>query len=285
MKNPVRDSRPVFETLTASIAKLLSPFRKDRSAGGVAGMMIPQERLDALRPDDRLLISYPRSGNTWLRHLLGELIALGNPAVPHPQDLRSLIPGIHAPSLKMDNPEVEQFGLPFRLFKSHNIRQVRQYRFVYLVREPADTLVSFYHYHLLERSNPELLKQDIDSFCLKAVGGWIEHVRLALESKRERSNDVLIVSYEGLLENGMMELARIARFFGIESTEENRATALERNSFSQLRSKEEARRGPSDSYFYRKGKKGSAREELKPETLAILAGEAAEIYRKAREAE
>ena len=91
-------------------------------------------------------------------------------------------------------------------------------------------------------------------------------------------SDVLLVSYEGLLTDGVSELRRIAQFLGLSASDATLVAALERSAFSKLRSQEEAHRGDSEEYFFRKGKAGTAKEELPEEVLAMLSVTAQETY-------
>lgn len=61
----------------------------------VAGMHIPTAHLRALLPSDQFLISYPRSGNTWMRHMLKDVNLLGRPDLPQELNPNHLMPDIH----------------------------------------------------------------------------------------------------------------------------------------------------------------------------------------------
>jgi hypothetical protein len=178
--------------------------RRPHPAVDVAGMEVTPERLAALRPDDQFLVSYPRSGNRWVRHLLRDVIALGRPDLPPPEKLGMLIPDLHVN--EMDHLARMDFGMSTQIFKSHNLPDLRGRRIVYLFREPADALVSYFHFHVREKIEPELVAQWPDAFCRAMLPGWCEHVQMALDEYADEyavtPSRVLLVSYEILLRDG-----------------------------------------------------------------------------------
>jgi hypothetical protein len=74
------------------------------------------------------------------------------------------------------------------------------------------------------------------------------------------------------------------RFLGHEASDEVITTALNRSSFDRLRQREEAKRGGSEEFFFRRGKVGAARDELSAEALGRLAEATESIHRRAIEA-
>lgn len=264
---------------------LFKKFQRRRLCleSNVAAMPVPMERLAALRSDDQFLVSYPRSGNTWLRHLLRDVIALERPDLPYPQELWMLIPDLHIHEHPMVYPATEQFQMATRILKSHNLNDLGERRFVYIVRSPADALVSYYHFHQLHERTRPLVVRGIDTFCRTMVSGWVSHISIALDRCRKSPSDVLIVTYEHLMANGLPELRRIAGFLGLAPSEETLSAAVERNSFNRLRTREVVRRGQAAEYFFRKGRPGTAHEEITPETLEVIESVASDTYGRARQ--
>ena len=260
------------------LSKILG--RQPSPAVDVAGMEVAPERLAALRPDDQFLVSYPRSGNTWVRHLLREVIVLGRPDLPPPEKLWMLIPDLHVH--EMEHPARRIFGMPTRIFKSHNLRDLRGRRIVYIFREPADALTSYFHFHLREKIEPELVAEGPDAFCRAMLPGWCEHVQMALDEYAAVPSRMLLVSYEMLLRDGARALGAIAHFFGLKADEAGLAAAIERNKFENLRAKEAQNPQDSEEFFFRKGRTGTGREELTVETQQAIAAKAQTIYDRAR---
>jgi hypothetical protein len=248
-------------------------------------MPVPGENVEGVLPDDQFIVSYPRSGNTWLRQLLCDLVLQRKFGVEL-QGLQSLpsadalMPDIHVHNLV--NPTQAEFGMTERIFKSHNLSHLRGCRMVYLFRSPADALVSYYHLNL---RRPELRERaqarGLESFCRSALSGWRFHLESALEYHREAPSNVLLLNYGRLLENGVAELARAAEFVGLASEDANLNAAIERCSFARLRKREEQNPKHPEEYFYRKGRQGTGRDELSEATWNWISSRGDSTYERA----
>lgn len=271
-------------TFSPPMFSLLKKFRYRKLflKSNVAAMPVPAARLAALRPDDQFLVSYPRSGNTWLRHLLRDVISSQYPEVPYPKELWMLIPDLHRSEHPMVHPAQDQFQLATRILKSHNLNELDNRRFIYLVRNPADALVSYYHFFRMHERTRELGVEGVDAFCKVMVKGWAAHVSIALDQYRKNPSEVLIATYENLMADGVSELRRIAQFLGFTPSEATLLTILERNSFNQLRAREVVHQGAAATSFFRKGQPGTAQEEIARETLDLIESVTSEVYSRAR---
>jgi Sulfotransferase domain len=89
--------------------------------------------------DDTFIVSYPRSGNTWTRFLIANLL--------HPQgpvnllDLERLVPDTEGQSRQY----FSVIPRP-RVIKSHQYFDPRYKRVIYVVRDPRDVALSYYHF-------------------------------------------------------------------------------------------------------------------------------------------
>jgi len=86
--------------------------------------------------DDVFLVSYPRSGNTWTRFLLGNLIDQKDPLTF--SNIESRIPEIYFNNDRF----LRQLPRP-RLLKSHECFQPHYPHVIYIVRDPRDVEISF----------------------------------------------------------------------------------------------------------------------------------------------
>src|SRR5437588_13041373 len=90
---------------------------------------VPAARGLTVLPTDVFLVSYPRSGNTWLRFLLAN--ALRPAQVATFADVGAVVPDIY------DGPDRDLLRRPApRVLKSHEPFDERYRRVLYLVRHP-----------------------------------------------------------------------------------------------------------------------------------------------------
>jgi hypothetical protein len=97
------------------------------------------ERDFAVYPDDTFVVSYPRSGNTWTRFLIANLI--------YPEknvgftNIEKLIPDTSSQS----NRALKSTPRP-RIIKSHEYFDHRYRKVIYIVRDPRDVALSYYDF-------------------------------------------------------------------------------------------------------------------------------------------
>lgn len=258
----------------------LLSYATPRRPPDVAGMAIPEDTIRRLRDSDHFLISYPRSGNRWVRHLISDVIRLTQPVPAEGWTAASLVPDLHprnAPIVEM--PE----GLP-RIFKSHNLRSLRGRKIAYLFREPADSLISYFHYLVGKNRVARQDRERPDEICLWLLPTWIAHVRLALEHEAAFPERTFFASYEMLFESAPNTLLRLSKYFGLNPSPAIVDLAVERNQFSRLRAREEQEATDGQAHLCRKGRPGSGREELRARTVRKIEREAMGLYEKASEA-
>jgi len=183
-------------------------------------------------PDDTFLVSYPKSGNTWVRFLLANLL-YPNETVGFANINRLLpAPGVLSKRFLRNLPRP-------RILKSHEPFDARFRNVVYLVRDPRDVAVSEYHFDLKKRYiKPEVtLEEFVRRFIAGETGGygsWWEHTASWIAA-RQGDPRFLLVRYEDLLSNSIHETGKIAEFLGIAADEDRLAAAVERSSADHMR--------------------------------------------------
>jgi hypothetical protein len=223
-------------------------------------------------PDDTFLVSYPKSGNTWCRFLLANLL--------HPNEtvgfanINELLPAPGISSKRF----LKKLPRP-RILKSHEPFDVRFRKVIYLVRDPRDVAVSEYHFDLKKHYiDPSVtLEQYVKRFVAgetASYGSWWEHVA-SWVATRQGSPSFLLVRYEDLLANSMEETGRIAKFLGIQAGPESLQAAVDRSSANRMRKLEQQQ---SDQWsgtkntrkeipFVRAAKSGGWKESLSPQSV------------------
>jgi hypothetical protein len=208
-------------------------------------------------PADTFIVSYPRSGNTWVRFLVASVL---HPEIP--TDFRNV--DVRVPSIyKVTADYLAALARP-RVLKSHEYFDPRYPRVIYIVRDPRDVLVSYYHYSMLSAFADRLMSGQVNAF-----GTWQENVSSWLATRGDQQ-DFLLVRYEDLKREGVTELGRIAGFLGCNTNRSELVRIVAECSFEKMREAETKtdeesaymRRVRSDIGFVRKGDTGSWRTEL-----------------------
>jgi hypothetical protein len=221
--------------------------------------------------DDVWIVSYPKSGNTWTRFLIGNLVAGGK--VVDWSNIERIVPDIY---LNRD-PQLKALPRP-RYLKSHEGYRPDYRRVVLIVRDPRDVAVSYYHF---VRKAKLLVDANMDKFMTKFMdgqidpyGNWGENVGSWLGARRDTDNFV-VVRYEDLLVNTEAELARIADMLGITADEQLLRHAVENSQADRMRALEQTQRSEhkflkssrADIPFVRAAKSGQWRSELPPDAV------------------
>lgn len=240
----------------------------------VVGLYKPRRDL-IIFPDDVFLVSYPKSGNTWSRFLVANLMHPERPA--DFATLHKLVPDPFGTTKRV----FDRMPRP-RVIKSHECFDPRYPRVIYIVRDPRDVAVSQYHFHrkcrLIEDSCP--MEDYLPRFLAGQVcphGSWGENVGSWLATRRP-GHRFLLLRYEDMVSDTVNELAKIAAFLGIAATPELLAQTVERSSADQMRKLEKAQShlstltkdGRQDLPFVRAAKSGGWKSELAPALVSQI---------------
>ncbi len=217
-----------------------------------------------LSPADVFVGAYPRSGSTWLRFLLLEVLS-GQCA--EFDSVNALVPSVG-----------EHRGSPAllpgsgRLIKTHeNYR--REYRkAIYLVRDARDVLLSEYAYQKAKG----WFESDFDAYLLaflkgkvNAYGSWQQHVRDWTEAA-SRGDDVLVLRYERLRQDTVTELERLFRFIAVPVSRQQLEQAVDSNSLERMKAKEDKSKQLRQDRFVRSGSIRGWEGKLTPAQLQLI---------------
>jgi hypothetical protein len=219
---------------------MMETFRRVRAKAARSKIRVPLvwSWHVGLKPQDAFLASYPRSGSTWLRFMLFEILA-----------------GEDAGFRKIEDrlPEINQHRgiapiLPRggRLIKTHEQYRKEYKRAVFLVRDIRDVFLSSYAGFSALGLNRLVSKGDIDSFLQSflegkayQMGSWQQHSRSFLESPIAKDGNMLVVRYEDLRQKPEENLIRLLEFIGITPDVARIRRAIENNTLQQMRAKED----------------------------------------------
>ncbi len=238
-----------------------------------------------------VLVSYPKSGRTWLVTMLSHALhrRFGTPA-----DELLLFDNFHRhdPRIPIFFPTADNvLGRPSR--DEEAVQLYRGKRVVLLLRDPRDVAVSFYH-HITRRSTaleralfgvePHHLQLPLDRFVLDETVGLPRVIDFHNRWVRRRETlpaRFLTLYYEELRARPLAELQRLAAFLELPLGQAELEAAVDFAAFERL--KERERRGffrserlrpgrveDADSYKVRRGQVGGYRQEVAPEVAARM---------------
>ena len=226
--------------------------------------------------DDVYLVSYPKSGNTWLRFLIANLIAK-NPKEVSLSGLEKIVPDIY----RNTNEELSLIPRP-RILKSHESFVPRYKKVIYIIRDPRDVAVSYYH-HLIKSKKinegypiKKWVEEFVDGHYTPEFGTWKQNVGSWIGA-RKGDQDFLLISYEQLSGNTLDTLEKISYFLNLNVNVERIKEAILLSSAERMRKIEEQENWQpstgdmrSDKRFIRAAKSGGWKQELLPECANFI---------------
>ncbi len=221
-----------------------------------------------------MLASYPRSGNTWLRFLLYQLL-VGRPASFAELDAPDSVSG-HVEVAAAVPPSLPEGG---RLLKTHEPIRPEYRRAVLLLRDVRAVAVSEYKFLRWRGFYRGEMDEFLDDFVAGRVnpyGTWSDHYASWRESTLAARGDLLVVRYEELREDPVKELGCIVDFLGLSVTEARLREVIDDNSVERLREREDSERdsfhrgADRDFRFVNRGRARGWRETLSEEQVQRL---------------
>jgi hypothetical protein len=227
-------------------------------------------------PDDVFLVSFPRSGNTWTRFLLGNSIFRDEPVTF--ANVESRIPDIYI------NSQQAMLRLPRpRVLKSHEPFDPRYGKMIYIVRDPRDVAVSSYHYMIKRKVIDEnypieaFIRHFLTGALNGTAGSWGENVATWL-AVRGDDREFLLLRYEDMLQDTARELRKVVSFLQLGISELQLARAIDLSSADRMRALEKkqslvwkrTRHDRQDKAFVRVANSGDWKLQLPVSSVAQI---------------
>lgn len=227
------------------------------------------------RDSDIYLVSYPKSGNTWMRYLIAYA------AWPDLKDVDLVEMAAYMPSFRIEHDAVMMLApdspcnqLKHRIIKEHTIYNKSAARYVkraiYIARDGRDAMVSYWHF-CNQRDGTRIPFSEFIELSARpehSYGSWREHVLGWLNAPLEAK---LVLRYEDMLTRTGFCLRQALDFAEIEATDSVVENAVERASFNSMRKLEKTKGFNLDQLknveFVRKGKTGSWKDVFGPGDL------------------
>ena len=235
---------------------------------------------------DCYVVSFPKCGRTWIRMMLAKALALSvgdsREIVWDPRDVIERSKRRH-PFIQFTHDGVDFPPLAETRDRVEHYRRYRRKRVILLVRDPRDTLVSYY-FHRTRRQGERY--STIDEFAGHPWWGADRLVSFVRDWHRHSAvpQGFLIVRYEDLHRDAVSELQKILAFAGLPSVSIDQIRqAVQYASFENMRQLstnqllENRRLAPTDpldpdSYKVRQGKVGGYSSHLTTPALERIEG-------------
>jgi hypothetical protein len=235
--------------LAAVVVALRRLARLLNAAGEKASWVLLRYVEYVPRPDDIFIVTYPRSGTTWMQMILYQLTTDGGMDFPHIAE--------YCPWFENSQRSGRGFELrpPPRVFKSHlpySRIPKGPCKYIYVARDGKDVAVSNYHLHRTYLRYEGTFAEFFDRFLRGKLGhgSWFRHV--AGWWAHRHDPNVLFLTYEGLTRDLEGCLRRIIAFCGLEVSPERLPAILERCRFDFMK-RHESQFDPAVETFWELG--------------------------------
>ncbi|XP_006031945.1 sulfotransferase 1C1-like isoform X2 [Alligator sinensis] len=202
------------------------------------------------RPDDLLISTYAKAGTTWIQEIVDmiqqdadlEKCKRATTYKRHPFIEWSLpesfgpIPSGLELAEVTPSPRTLKTHLPVQLVPPSFWDQ--NCKVIYVARNAKDNLVSYYHFHKMNKMMPEpgTWEEFVEKFMDGKVlwGSWHDHVKGWWEAKDEHR--ILYLFYEDMKENPKHEIQKVVRFLEKDLKKEVLDKIVEHTSFEKMKS-------------------------------------------------
>jgi hypothetical protein len=201
------------------------------------------------RPDDVFIVTYPRSGTTWMQMILYQLSTDGGMDFPHiaeycPWFEKSYRCG-HGFELR-PSPRIFKSHLPYARIPKGPCK------YVYVARDGKDVAVSNYHLHRAYFQYQGTFAEFFDRFMRGDIGygSWFRHVAGWLAHRHDPN--VLVLTYEELTRDLEACLRQIIAFCGFRVAPERFPVILQRCRFEFMK-RHEDQFDPAREWLWERG--------------------------------
>ncbi|XP_035205744.1 sulfotransferase family cytosolic 1B member 1-like [Stegodyphus dumicola] len=172
------------------------------------------------RDTDILISTFPKCGTNWMKYIVHTIITRGQKPLESSHQLTyEAVPFVDISGIAaveaLPDPRPIHYHLPYDLIPKNP-----KAKYIYIFRNPKDTVVSFYHFTMQTDELNVSFDEYFDTFMkgLVAYGDYFDHVLSWYEHRNDPN--VLFLSYEQLHANTKEQVLRIAKFLGEHYYEE-----------------------------------------------------------------
>lgn len=203
------------------------------------------------RDNDTYIAAFPRSGSTWLRTILVNILepeAHGNPDV-----FNARIPAVSIRNASIIN----RLSSP-RIIMTHSCWRPSINKAVYLVRDGRDAFISSYHYHVTREGQDMTLENYYKLYSRETYGRtWKQHTESFLtKGQHALGSNLLSLRFDHLKLDTLNSIKTVCAFLDIDADDISIEHAIKYASLENAKKIEQQRQGEfadQNASFYRSG--------------------------------
>ncbi|XP_062298485.1 sulfotransferase 2B1-like [Scomber scombrus] len=170
------------------------------------------------RPDDILIVTYPKSGTTWMQEIVPLIMSGGDPASVETLPNWDRVPWLEVGQSRTHKHEERPSPRMFATHFQYNMMPPSFFdvkpKVIYVMRNPKDVFTSSFHYYGMisfvgdQGTQSEFLHKFLDGKVM--FGSWFDHVKGWLNA--EDKERIMYISYEEMITDLKESVARMSQF-------------------------------------------------------------------------
>ncbi|XP_069785982.1 sulfotransferase 2B1-like [Narcine bancroftii] len=193
-----------------------------------------------VRDDDVFIVTYPKSGTTWMQEILPLIYSNGDltpvQTIPNWQRVPWL-EHISGKSLLEERPSPRLITTHLQNHMLPKIFHTSKAKVIYMARNPKDVLVSAFHYYGMASflEDPGTFEEFIEKFLEGNVlfGSWFDHIKSWWPAKDQ--DNFIFLTYKELLQDRRGTLVKLGDFLGKQLSSDTIEIIANQSEFNNMK--------------------------------------------------